>query len=346
MYFHRDIFEEKAREQGKSNAFIESSLAYVDKLNSMQLPVIFSLKHLAVTLDISYKKISHMIKFPNEYYNTFRLRKKSGGVRIIQAPKPELKIIQKWIYVHILKNIKVDSSCTGFTVGSSTSKVARMHQNKEVVLKLDLENFYDNIDRNQVYYVFKSIGYKDHVAIDLAKLTTVNPIKTQRNVFILPQGAPSSPSLSNLVSRNLDRRLRLLSEKVNVIYTRYADDLTFSGEKKNMPSLKLVTKIISEEGFQVNNKKTSYQKKGNKQIVLGLTVSNDVHVPKKFKREIWTHIKYCKKYGPVKHLININQANRASYKDWLYGRICYVKSVELKVGEKMMEEFNLIDWPF
>ncbi|MDA1877400.1 reverse transcriptase domain-containing protein [Bacillus cereus group sp. BY112LC] len=343
MNFPRDVFEQQARKEGKSDSYIKSALVYIDRLNSMEIPVIFSLKHLALILDFPYKKISDMANNPNTYYSTFKIRKKRGGFREIQAPQPEMKIIQKWIYQTILKEIRTDSSCMGYSKGSSIRENANVHKNQEVILRVDIYKFFENISFKQIYYVFKSLGYTKYVAIDLAKLTTVK--SEGSNVRYLPQGAPTSPALSNLVVRKLDKRLRSLSNKLQVNYTRYADDLIFSGEKGCLPQIGLVTKIIKDEGFKINPNKTAIQKKGNRQIVLGLSVTNGVHISKKYKKEIWTHLKYCKKFGPIKHLENIGESNKAAYKDWLFGKICYVKSIEHEVGKKMMAAFNDISWP-
>jgi len=343
MYFPREDFELQARDQGRSEAFINSTLEYVDRLNSMQLPVIFSLKHLSLTLEFPYEKMLDMANNPNKYYKSFNIRKKRGGVREIQAPKPDLKIIQKWIYQQILKGIPTDISCKGYVEGSSTKNAAVIHQNQEVVLKLDISNFFESITSKQVYLVFINLGYNKHVAMDLAKLTTISLGNNKR---CLPQGASTSPALSNLVVRHLDKRLRKLSDSLGVNYTRYADDLIFSGNKENMPRIGLIKQIVYEEGFKINPKKTALQKRGSRQIVLGLTVTEGVHVPKKYKKEIWTHLKYCNVFGPIQHLKNINQEDKAAYKDWLFGRICYVKSIEKEIGERMMNQFNDISWPF
>ncbi|MGG1017066.1 reverse transcriptase domain-containing protein [Bacillus subtilis] len=343
MNFPRNDFEKYARDEGKSQQFIDATLSYVDKLNSMQLPVIFSIKHLALTLDYPYNKILDIANHSEKYYKSFKIRKKRNPqqFRRILAPNPDLKVIQRWIYNNILKNIEPDESSVGFSQGCSIQKAAAMHTNQEVVLRVDLSNFFENITQKQVYYVFRNLGYHKNLAVDLAKLTT---IYTKEGSY-LPQGAPTSPALSNLVVRKMDKRLRCLSEKLGVNYTRYADDLIISGNKKDIPRLGLIKQIIKEEGFKLNSEKTAIQRAGNKQLVLGLTVTNGVHVPKDFKKEIWTHLRYCKKYGPIDHLRYINKSDKGAFKDWLFGKISFVKSVEPAVGEKMMNLFNEINWP-
>lgn len=160
---------------------------------------------------------------------------------------------------------------------------------------------------------------------------------------LLPQGAPTSPYIANILATQMDRRFASLANKLGISYSRYADDLVFSGELNRLPSINMVEKIISQEGFFINKSKTKIQRRGNRQLVTGLTVTNGVHVPKKYKKDIWYHLHYCKLVGPREHLKYIN-SNKTNYKDWLYGRICFVYSIEPEVGKKMMNEFNEILW--
>jgi RNA-directed DNA polymerase len=159
---------------------------------------------------------------------------------------------------------------------------------------------------------------------------------------VLPQGAPTSPYIANILTKKLDIRLMSLAEKVGAGYSRYADDLTFSSDEE-IPSINTIDKIISEEGFTINRSKTKIQKRGGKQRVTGLTITNGVHVPKQYKKDILYHLHYCKLNGPIEHM-KVNNITRASFKDWLYGKICYVHSIEPETGKKMMNLFNSIDW--
>ncbi|MCO6173599.1 hypothetical protein NHF50_00930 [Flavobacterium sp. NRK F10] len=136
---------------------------------------------------------------------------------------------------------------------------------------------------------------------------------------------------------------------MNFRYSRYADDLTFSIQKEGkLPSLKLISKIITEEGFFINDKKTKYMKKSCKQYVTGLTTTNGVNVSKKYRKEIAEHIFYCRKYGVNSHLKRREKEfpkyNAISFHDWLYGHLCFIKSVNPKANKKMLEDFNKITW--
>jgi RNA-directed DNA polymerase len=162
----------------------------------------------------------------------------------------------------------------------------------------------------------------------------------------LPQGAPTSPALANLVAYGLDRRLSGLATNLGVRYTRYADDLTFSGNYSQLPKLGLINTIVRSEGFYINPSKTSLRRRGQQQKVTGLIVSGTiVKVPKKYKKEVWKHLYFAKKFGVYKHLENIKNSKFA-FQDWLLGRIMFIRSIELEEGNKMLHEFYQIKWPF
>jgi len=237
---------------------------------------------------------------------------------------------------------------------------ALIHQNQPVLYHFDLYKFFDTITENRIFGFFRLLGYAPNLALDFAKITTI-PLCTEyikmlstdkaipkkfpldKNLGRLPQGAPTSPMLSNFILSKLDMRFRCLSEKSFINYSRYADDLIFSGQKENLPSLKLIKRIIDEEGFFVNNKKTKIMTKGQKQYVTGLTVTNGVHVPKKFKKDIVNALYYCRKYGVQNHLKKIH-SEKTGFKDWLLGKIFFVKSIEPTLGNKLLDQFNTIDW--
>tara|TARA_R110002051_G_C8736499_1_gene498531 strand:+ start:91 stop:657 length:567 start_codon:yes stop_codon:yes gene_type:complete len=167
---------------------------------------------------------------------------------------------------------------------------------------------------------------------------------------VLPQGAPTSPTLANILASKMDHRFEKLSEKLGFKYSRYADDLTFSirGNQK-LPSLKMIKKIIDEEKFVINEKKIKYLKRGGKQYVTGLTTSNGINVSKKYRKEIGSHIYYCRRFGVKGHLKRISGEKRKPqgvlpFHDWLYGHICFISSINRQAGDRLLEGFSKIDW--
>ncbi|PFR04428.1 hypothetical protein COK31_11210 [Bacillus cereus] len=357
----RDDFVLISKEAGHSEEFISKALSYIDTLENKNMPVIFSIKHLSQILNINYSLLLDIIKKREQYYHGFKLKKRRGGFRYVQSPNSNLRQIQKWIHNNILLNVPIYENCFSFIKQKSIRDNASLHANAEAILKLDLYRFFESIDQRKIYKVFLDFGYAKNVAIDLSKLTTVLPNQyyediiskdklTPENFFLskhgfLPQGSPTSPILSNIVAGKLDIRLNGLAKALNIKYSRYADDITFSGERDKLPKISFVENILNEEGFYLNSKKTKLRVKGQRQIVTGLSISNGVHIPKHYKRKIRQHLYYCKVLGPKRHLQNIN-LEKSNFKDWLYGSICYIRSVEKDVGDKMLEEFDKINWLF
>jgi RNA-directed DNA polymerase len=376
MSFSIEKFVEKAREQGKSQEFIETCLTYAKKLSDNNLPVTFSLEHLAIQIGVQSNYLRSLIgdhkneityDFELKYkrYNYFKLKKKKGGFREIMSPAKDLKFIQKWILVNILSKYELADSCKGFRQGVSIFHNANVHEHSEMILKIDLLKFYDTITEKRVYRVFRSLGYIKNLAYSLAKITTAKHRESYWKSFddtsnealkelvkqkppILPQGSPTSPMISNIAATKMDYRFEALSKKQNCRYSRYADDLTFSITKEGkLPSLKLITKIIADEGFFINTKKTKYMKKGCKQYVTGLTTTNGTNISKKYRKEISEHIYYCRKYGVNGHLerrIDFSNYNNIKFHNWLYGHLCFIKSVNESASKKMLEDFNKITW--
>lgn len=377
MSFPFEQFIIDAKEQNKSQEFIVACLAYGKNLAEKELPVIFSLEHLAMQIGIQSDYLRNLIgdgkrdviyEYEHKYkrYNYFKLKKRDGKFREIMSPAKDLKYIQKWILVNIVSKYVLADSCKGFRKSISIFDNAKVHENSEVILKVDLLKFYDTITEKRVYGVFKSLGYVNNLAYSLAKITTAKHRESYWSDFdenskevlkelvenkppILPQGAPTSPMLSNILASKMDYRFEALARKLNFSYSRYADDLTFSIKKEGkLPSLKLITTIIADEGFFINTKKTKYMKKGCKQYVTGLTTTNGINVSKEYRKEIAEHIYYCRKFGVNDHLKRRIQEfpkyNNIKFHNWLYGHMCFIKSVNEKASKKMLEDFNKINW--
>lgn len=377
MSFPFEQFIKEAKEQNKSQEFIDACIEYAQNLCEKDFPVIFSIENLAMFMGIQAKYLRNLIgdgknniiyeyEHKNKRYNYFKLKKRNGKFREIMSPSKELKYIQKWILVNILEKYTLAESCKGFRKNISIYNNALVHENAELILKVDLLKFYDTITEKRVYGVFKSIGYVENLAYSFAKITTakhrddywIDFDKKSKEILnnfivekpaILPQGAPTSPMLANILATKMDYRFEALAKKLNFNYSRYADDLTFSIKKDGkLPSLKLVTKIISEEGFFINEEKTKYMKKGCKQFVTGLTTTNGVNVSKKYRKEISEHIYYCRKFGVNNHLEKraneFPRYNNIKFHNWLYGHLCFIKSINEKASKKMLEDFEKINW--
>lgn len=360
MLFPRDKYITKAKELEHSNDFIERTVQYAQNLTQKELPVIFSTKHLAIKLGIKFSRLNYLIENRYQYYEHFEIRKKNGGTRMISSPSHELKIIQSWILQNILSKIKIHDACNSYQHEKSILTNASPHKGADVVLRIDLFKFFDTVTEKRIYGMFESFGYHSNLAVDLAALCTLPATdeywtffnEKQKNRLllikdlqpILPQGAPTSPALSNLVGRRLDKRLSGLANKHKLKYSRYADDLVLSGNRNDMPSTHLIYRIIKSEGFSPNYKKTKVMRKGTRQIITGLTVSDGIHVPKKFKKQIFRILHFCEKYGASNYQRQSFAKDKAYFREWLLGKIFYIRSIDKLTGDKLLERFNRLTW--
>ena len=211
------------------------------------------------------------------------------------------------------------------------------HVGKKLVINIDLKDFFPSIGYKEIYKIFRYIGYTDGVSKLLTKLCT--------NVQdVLPQGSPASPSLSNLVSLKLDKRLSRLAESIGADYTRYADDITFSGNDSIKQYAELIRKIINEEGYEVNEDKFRLQYSFQRQEVTGLVVNTKVSVSEKLIFEIENAIYYCSKYGVVNHMARM-KIDKGFYKEHLYGIAYFIKMVDKEKGERYLSQLDAIAWP-
>lgn len=317
----------------------ERLLEKVKREEESKVPFIMNTYHLSNILGIKWNDFKIIISNSNKMYYDFSISKKSGGKRIISMPDKKLLIIQKRIQEKILNNIIVHENAYGFVRNKSIKDNAKIHLNKEMILNIDLKDFFPSIHRGRVYYIFNNIcQYDNNTSYCLTKLTTYKNS--------LPQGAPTSPIISNIVAFMLDVRLSKIAESFKINYTRYADDITFSGIKGsiNESLLNIVTNIIKECGFKINDKKTRFASYAGRQEVTGLIVNNtEINVPKNYIREIRQELYYIKKYGVKSHRNKVGFRNRY-YKDHLLGKILFVKQINYEKGKKLLEDFLTINW--
>jgi len=360
MDFPRNLYIENAKLEGHSDAFIENTLNYADNLICKNLPVIFSLKHFAIITKMDYGLLKSIVENRDNNYEYYLIKKKKGGYRRIIAPHSNIKELQRWIKINIIDKIELNPNATGFIKEKSILNNAKTHENRNVILNLDLSNFFETINERRVYGMFKMLGYAPNLSVELAKIctTSISDYKLEqlsemeqeyfqdlyfRRESFLVQGAPTSPGISNVICKKLDNRLSRLANKHGANYSRYADDITFSGNDNNLPNLNIIKKIIVAEGFNINWGKVGKYKTGQKQMVTGLLIDNKVRIPKKFKKEIYRHLHFCKKYGASSHFNRISP-DKGYRKEWMLGKILFVHSIEPDEAKKMMKLVEQINW--
>lgn len=310
----------------------------ISKVDSSKFPIILNTFHLANLFGLKWSELKNIIDNSNLYYHDFFISKRnSNKKRKISAPSKELFYIQKEIQNAILEKIEINSFAFGFVKRKSIIDNASYHLKAEKLLSIDLKDFFPSIGFTRVYYIFYNMcGYHSDVASSLTKIV----MKDKG----LPQGAPTSPIISNIVCYKLDYRLQRLSEKIGIKYSRYADDIVLSGEsnKVNNKLLYTVKKIVEDEGFVINDEKTKFLDKSKRMEVTGLVINNNkISVKKDYILKIRQELYYIKKYGLNNHL-NKNNIYNSNYKEHLKGKIMFIWSINREKGYKLLKEFDAI----
>lgn len=303
---------------------------YKGTLNEFLVPKIEDEKTLVKIL-----KLEPIKKYSYHFFEIYNGEKK----RMISAPSKELKERQRWILNNILYKVKNKDCVHGFVRGRSIVTNASCHVGKKEILCIDIADFFPSIKLDQVKNIFIKLGYTDQVAQRLGELCTFLPITSQ--VGELPQGAPTSPALANIVFDAVDSKLLEYANENQLVYTRYADDLTFSTDTSNIEEhLDHIIHFITESGFRINENKTHIMKDNYRKMVTGLIVNEKVKVPKKFKRIFKQELYYCQKYGISQHLQAIGRNNAINFQEYMYGKAYFIKMVEANLGEYYLKQLD------
>ena len=307
-------------DRGVEKKLIEQYLPYIFKLIDNKVPVILELEHLSLLLGIKYQELTKIINSPSSFYREFTIPKRLGGTRRIQSPYPSLLYCQEWIYKNILIKNPLHDCAHGYALNRSILSNAKPHLNQKILLKMDLECFFESIPINWVINYFANLGYAKNISFYLASICCLNSS--------LPQGAATSPALSNILLYQLDNRLNLLSQTYQINYTRYADDLTFSGNYIPHNFIQIVNGIIESYELKVNTKKTRLHTKKGKRIVTGVSVSGSTPtIPRSTKRELRKEIFYIKKFGYLSHVTKL-KIRKINYLNSLEGKFQFWNQVE------------------
>jgi retron-type reverse transcriptase len=291
--------------------------------------------HLSILLNIKKEILGKIVNSNHYFYRSFNIpKRKIGEMRIIDSPQPILKYCQDWVKINILDNIPTSPQAFAYKKDLSIVNNALVHLNKPILFKLDLEDFFHTISFQRVMKVFRICGYSKNVSFFLSKICTYN----ER----LPQGASTSPVLSNIISKRLDRRITTLTKLSEIDYTRYSDDLTFTGNKISRSFQNLVKAIIISEGFKIKTGKEIYIKGINKKkVVTGISISNNegLKIPRNYKRNLKLELFKYLKYNSG---ISISSLDfDPLYGERLLGKLNYWKQVE-KENTNIDRYINLV----
>lgn len=313
-----------SRDSKLSHKRIEEMREYAYKLDDQSLPVIYDQEHFCQLVGYEYYYVLTLSNESEKYYKEFKIPKRHNGFRTIEEPYPDLKDIQSWILKEILDKASkryVSAVSKAFTPGCKLRDNARFHRGKKKIVVLDIKDFFTNVTFGSVYGIFLDMGYTRALAALFAKLCTCNNY--------LPQGAPTSPMLSNMVMHDFDEKLWGYCQRRKINYTRYADDMTFSGDDIKIKHLITYVKQNLPNQLRLNNEKTNVMGKGCSQRVTGIVVNEKVQVPRQYRDRIRQEMYYCIKYGITSHrqqIKNLPQwiTDNKQYIRHLLGKINFV----------------------
>lgn len=313
---YNTIFREKAKISGYSEENILKCLAYANPLLIRNFPVIYNTTNFAALVGYNKSYLKKAALFTSSYYRVFKIPKKDkNDFREIKEPLPSLKEIQLWILNNILYNEKPSKYAKAYIRKRNLQENVKFHVNKDKVLNLDFKNFFPSIKRSAVEGIFLSFGYSSNIANLLSKLCCLEEC--------LPQGAPTSPYISNLYLKSFDDEVFAFCKSKNIRYTRYADDMTFSGDFDELEVINFIEKKVEGSPVELNSKKTKVMLRNQRQVVTGIVVNDKVQVPKKYRNKIRLEMYFIAKYGIAEHLVK-SRNTKANYLKHLQGKIEYL----------------------
>ncbi|GAA4685719.1 hypothetical protein GCM10023226_24210 [Nocardioides nanhaiensis] len=344
--------------------------------NRWRLPVLDNIGDLADLLGITTSELDwfsdprHLARStptgPLQHYRVSHRVAASGAIRVLEAPKRRLKTLQRQLLDDVASLIPPHPAARGFRPGGSVRSYAEPHAGRPVVIRLDLEAFFGSITVSRLYGIWRSAGYPEPVAHRLAGLVTSTlPRSGWRAVPRpaddrlldahwrlgrrlaaphLPQGAPTSPAMANLAAFRLDVRLTALAESWGGRYTRYADDLAFSGDRGwgsgTSRLLDVVEEIVRGEGFRLNARKTGVMPRAGRQTLGGLVVNQRPRVSRAEVDVLRAILHNCRRHGPSSQ----NRADVPAFEHHLRGRIAWVAQHDATRGARLLADHAAIDW--
>lgn len=276
-------------------------------------------KKLSAAIGINSQQLNNIINYSDTFYTSYyKKKKRKSKFREISAPSDQLKTIQRWVLDKFLVDFEIHSRANGFVTGRNIKKNATYHLNKKYILCIDILNFFPSIKQDRIFKVFFEKTKDSELSYKLAKLLCYKKR--------LPQGAPTSPILSNIIFKNIDEDILQHCSKNLITYSRYADDLTFSCDNRQalIDTLSEVRQILYKEKFHINMEKTRIYSGKNRMIVTGLILnSGTITIGRNIKKNLRAEI-----YQLIIHKDSAINKNKVA------GYLSFLKDIEPKAFEK------------
>lgn len=311
-------FSKLASSSGYSEQNIQKCIQYSEQLFLNNVPVIYNTSNLSALVGYKKEYLKRAVMYTSYYYRDFKILKKNGNYRQISEPLPSLKEIQNWILENILYKISVSPFAKAYRKKVSILENLKFHKKQPKVFTIDLENFFTSIKIDNVENIFLELGYSKILSNLLAKLCCRDGC--------LPQGAPTSPQLSNIYFKPADILISDYCKENKIRYTRYADDLTFSGEFNEHQLLQFVSEIVTKFNLKINEDKTKLMTPNNRQTVTGIVVNEKPQVVFHKRNELRQTLYFIKKFGFNEH-VKHKKIKQSNYLEHLLGKINFILQI-------------------
>lgn len=308
-------FKAKAINAGYSAENIQKCLVYAEPLFAKKLPVIYNTTNLSALVGYNKTYLKKAALYTEYFYRTFEIKKKATKKkRKIKEPLPSLKEIQLWILENILYQVPVSKFAKAYIKKRNILDNVKYHIEKEKVVSLDIMDFFPSITRESVEKIFLSLGYSSNISNLLSKLCTLDGH--------LPQGAPTSPYLSNIFMRDFDNQIAEFCTKQQVRFTRYADDMVFSGDFSEGGVIEFVKQKVKSLDLKLNTDKTAIMGRNVPQIVTGVLVNKKTQLPRRERSMLRFEMHFIMKFGLSEHL-NRTKNTKSNFLKHIQGKINY-----------------------
>ena len=291
---YKEKFETSAKKNGLNDIQIQECLEYAKPLIQKKFPIIYNTSHFSKLVGIRKTYIKRAAIYTKSYYRSFTISKRSGKPRQISEPLPNLKLIQDYILKSILENEDVSIFAKAYKRKSNLIENTRYHVGQPKVVTLDIKDFFSSITKEDVFKIFLNMGYSELLSDLFSKLCTLN--------YSLPQGASTSPYLSNLFLKNFDNIVADYCLPQNIKYTRYADDITFSGIFDHELIINFIRENLSVYKLELNESKIKVMLPNQRQIVTGIIVNEKIQIPRKERLKIRQEVYHIRKRTLESHI--------------------------------------------
>lgn len=357
------LYRRVGLQAGRDRGLLDRVIVQSALLEEKGFASVLTLKHLAWQTGASYTYLREIVQRRRDPYTEIHRRRRNGAeMRVISSPDPPLMAVQRWILRRVVQHMAVHPASYAYMPGNSIGRCAEKHVGATWLIKMDVHDFFHYIDERQVYLAFSRVGYNRLIALEMARICTrqgLGPhvigfdiphytISSYRSLSMgtLPQGAPTSGALANVIMRPCDIKLSGLALEYGLMYTRYADDITFSSgagftRAEAQKVIKLAGVVLSQCGFTPHARKTRISTPGSRKIVLGLLVDGDsIHLSRSHRQRISDHIRGVRIFGLKEHAKHYGFTSTFGFVNHVNGLLGFAHDIDPEFAEVSFQRWS------